>query len=272
MALDLTVLRLTRGNAGRNVKSATLVIALVCTGLATCFGPLGNAHGEDEAKTRIAFVGDSTADGLWGGVTGLIPRQACLKEFEFGRFAKNSTGLTRPDKFNWADEVKRIGESFTPQLFVMSLGLNDLQSVVERGKVTLENSPDYPAKYKSRVTAVLKSATASGAALLWMGLPAMRDAASDRNAREKNGFFAEAIAELAVPTVEFVEPWKLSRSGEDKFASYGPDQSGKMIQIRSSDGLHFTPAGDLLVAAYLWPKIVAILVKGGAKLSEACAS
>jgi hypothetical protein len=252
--------------------SSRVIIALVCTGLATCFGPLGNAHGEDEAKTKVAFVGDSTADGLWGGVTGLIPREACLKGFELGRFAKNSTGLTRPDKFNWADEVKRIGETFKPQLFVMSLGLNDLQSVVERGKVTLENSPDYPAKYKSRVTAVLKSATASGAALLWVGLPAMRDAASDRNAREKNGFFAEAITELAIPTAEFVEPWKLSRSGEDKFASYGPDQSGKMIQIRSSDGLHFTPAGDLLVAAYLWPKIVAILVKGGAKLSEACAS
>jgi hypothetical protein len=249
-----------------------VVAALACTGLAICLGPLASAHGEGEAKTKIAFVGDSTADGLWGGVTGLVPREACLKGFEFGRFAKNSTGLTRPDKFNWVDEVKRIGESFKPQLFVMSLGLNDLQSVVERGKVTLENSPDYPAKYKERVTAVLKSATASDRALLWIGLPAMRDAAADRNAREKNNYFAEAIAEFAVPAVEFVEPWKLSRSGEDKFASFGPDQSGKMIQIRASDGQHFTPAGELLVAAYLWPKIVAILAKSGAKLAEACAS
>jgi uncharacterized protein len=247
-------------------------MTLACTGLAICFGPLGSAQGEGEAKTKIAFVGDSTADGLWGGVTGLIPREACLKGFELGRFAKNSTGLTRPDKFNWADEVKRIGESFKPQVLVMSLGLNDLQSVVERGKVTLENSPDYPARYKDRVTAVLRSATASGAALLWIGLPAMRDSATDRNAREKNNLFAEAITELAVPTVEFVEPWKLNRSGEDKFASFGPDQNGKMIQIRASDGAHFTPAGELLVAAYLWPKIVAILAKSGAKLAEACAS
>jgi hypothetical protein len=72
--------------------------------------------------------------------------------------------------------------------------------------------------------------------------------------------------------VEFVEPWKLGRSGEDRFASFGPDQNGKMIQIRTSDGLHFTSAGELLVAAYLWPKIVAILAKGGAKLAVACAS
>jgi hypothetical protein len=38
------------------------------------------------------------------------------------------------------------------------------------------------------------------------------------------------------------------------------------------DGEHFTPAGDLLVAAYLLPKMTATLVKGGAKLGEACAS
>lgn len=212
------------------------------------------------------------ADGLWGGMTSLVPREACLKGFELGRFAKNSTGLTRPDKFNWADEVRRIDESFRPRLFVMSLGLNDLQSVVAHGKVTLESSPEYPAKYKERVTAVLRSATASGAALLWIGLPAMRDAALDRNAREKNAFFAEVIKELAVPTAEFVEPWKLNRSGEDKFASFGPDQGGRMIQIRASDGQHFTPAGEMLVAAYLWPKIVAMLAKCGARLGDGCAS
>jgi hypothetical protein len=45
-----------------------------------------------------------------------------------------------------------------------------------------------------------------------------------------------------------------------------------MIQIRASDGEHFTPAGDLLVAAYLLPKMTATLAKGGAKLGEACAS
>ena len=56
-----------------------------------------------EPKAKIAFVGDSTADGLWGGVTRLVPHDSCLKgNVELGRFAKNSTGLTRPDRFDWA--------------------------------------------------------------------------------------------------------------------------------------------------------------------------
>jgi hypothetical protein len=248
--------------------------ASVCAALIAALGAAGavGAPVPDDGRVRIAFVGDSTADGLWGGFASIAPREACLKgNVEFGRFARNSTGLTRPERFNWVDEVRRIGDGFRPRLFVMSLGLNDRQSVVEHGKVTPENSPDYPAKYKERVTAVLKSAAASKAALLWVGLAAMREAGADRDAREKNRYFAEAIAEFADPNIQYVSPWKLSPSGEDKFSSYGPDPRGKMIQIRSSDGQHFTSAGDSLVAAYLLPKIVATLAKGGAKLGEDCA-
>jgi uncharacterized protein len=235
---------------------------------------VGAAQGQGDDKGKIAFVGDSTADGMWGGVTRLIPRNACLKgNVELGRFAKNSTGLTRPEKFNWVDELKKIGDSFKPHVLVMSLGLNDRQSVVVGGKVIFESSPEYPAKYKERVTAVLKSAVASKAHLLWIGLPAMRDAAPDKDAREKNRFFAEAIAELGDPSMQYVEPWKLNPAvAEDKFASFGPDETGKMIQIRASDGEHFTPAGELLLAAYLLPKIIATLGKSGVKLGEACAS
>jgi hypothetical protein len=252
---------------------AALALAFVFCALAMSLGGAPTAAVAQETKAKIAFVGDSTSDGLWGGFSALAPRNSCLKgSVDLGRFAKNSTGLTRPERYSWPDEMKRIGDSYKPALFIMSLGLNDRQSVVFGGKVTLDASPDYPARYKERVTAVLKSASASRSSLLWVGLPAMRDAAADRDARAKNRFFAEAIAEFGDSTLQYVPPWRLSPTGEDKFAFYGPDQNGKIIQIRASDGEHFTPAGDLLAAAYLLPKITAILLSRGAKLGDACAS
>src|SRR4029450_6907263 len=142
-----------------------IVVPALCAVLLISIGIVRIAHGQADEKTKAAFIGDSTADGLWGGVGRLVPRDGCLKAVELGRFAKNSTGLTRPERFNWAEEAKRIGESFRPHLFVMSLGLNDRQSVVIGGKVTLDNSPDYPAKYKERIAAVLKSVAESKAAL-----------------------------------------------------------------------------------------------------------
>lgn len=258
----------------RSGTVATLAGAGLALSLALSGAAFAEPESKAEPKVKIAFVGDSTGDGIWGGFTSLVPREACLKSnMELGRFAKNSTGLTRPERFNWVDELKKIGDSFKPQVFVMSLGLNDRQSVVVGGKVIFETSPEYPARYKERVTAVLKSAVASKAHLLWIGLPAMRDAAPDKDAREKNKFFAEAVAELGDPSMQYVEPWKLNPAAvEDKFASFGPDETGKMIQIRASDGEHFSPAGELLVAAYLLPKIIAILAKSGVKLGEACAS
>jgi len=74
------------------------------------------------------------------------------------------------------------------------------------------------------------------------------------------------------PAQQYVPPGRLSPTGEGKFASYGPDQTGKIIQICASDGEHFTPAGEIPVAAYLLPKILAILQARGAKLGDDCAS
>ena len=244
--------------------SAAVFIALAALAALSALGAAHGAPAESESKIRIAFVGDSTSDGYWEGVTLAVGRDACLRgQLEIGRFAKNSTGLTRPDRFDWVNELRRIGESFRPKLFVMSLGLNDTQSVVEHGQITMDSSPLYDEKYKERVTAVLRRAADAKAALLWIGLPAMRAPAADKDAREKNRLFQEAIAAFGVADIQYVEPWKLKGDGTDTFASYGPDQSGRMVQIRSSDGEHFTVAGEVLAAAYMMPRILAALAQDG---------
>jgi hypothetical protein len=225
--------------------------------------PAGAGEGGGESKIKIALVGDSLADGYWEGMTVVVGRDACLRNrIELGRFAKNSTGLTRPDRFDWAGEVGRIGESFKPALFVMSAGLNDRQSVVEHGVITMDNTPAYDDKYKERVAAVLKNAAAVKAGLLWIGLPAMRAPATDKDAREKNRLYEEAIAAFGDRAMQYVEPWKLAAGG-DTFASFGPDQNGRMVQIRTPDGEHFTVAGEALVAVYLLPKILASIAMNG---------
>ena len=249
------------GGAGARVRcvsviAAALLVAFAAVGAISALAR--GARAESESKVRIAFVGDSLSDGYWEGVSVSAGRDACLKnQLEFGRFAKNSTGLTRPDRYDWAVELRRIAESFKPKLFVMSLGLNDRQSVVEHGQITMDDSPLYDDKYKERVTAVLKHAAAAKAALLWIGLPAMRMPVTEKDTRAKNRLFEEAITAFGDPDIQYVEPWKLNAAGADTFASYGPDQNGRMVQIRTPDGEHFTVAGEMLTAAYLLPRIVA---------------
>jgi hypothetical protein len=44
-----------------------------------------------------------------------------------------------------------------------------------------------------------------------------------------------------------------------------------MVQIRTSDGEHFTVAGEDLIGAYLYPKIVAAFEQMGRPLERGCA-
>ena len=243
-------------------RGALVVLAGVLAGLGLALAAAFAGAVENEPKAKVAFVGDSLSDGYWEGVTVVAGRDACLRtHLELGRFAKNSTGLTRPDKLDWATEIKRVGDSFKPNLFVMSVGLNDRQSVVEHGQITMDNTPPYDDKYKERITAVLKNAAATKASLLWVGLPAMRAAVTDKDTRDKNRLYAEAITAFGAPNLQYVEPWKLN--GTDSFASFGPDQNGRMVQIRTPDGEHFTVAGEVLTAVYLLPRILAILAANG---------
>jgi hypothetical protein len=209
-----------------------------------------------EGKIKIAFVGDSSADGLWGGVTRVVTRDACLKDqFEALRLAKNGTGLTRPDKFDWVAEVASMAEKHKPTIYVISLGLNDRQSVVLGGQVTALESAEYADRYRERAAAMIKTATASGAGVIWVSLAAMREAPANADALAKNRLFA-AAAEGAGAGVNYVDRRKFDLVGGETFNSYGPDKSGSMIQIRQADGVHFTNAAEDMAAAELLPRIL----------------
>ena len=276
------------GRADRRTGLATpsrpvlrIVAALACCIAAALPGEL--RAGTDPAPkdksapkivSKIAFAGDSIVDNYWEGILRVISANPCLKtSVELGRFAHNGTGLSRGDKLYWPREVRKIGDTFKPNLFVLSVGLNDRQFIVDgSGARTAWGAPDWTDKYRAQVVEFIKGAAASKAAVLFVGLPVVRDTAENTDLQEKNKMFAEAVAAAGAANVRYVEPWKLKDSGVDSFASYGPDRNGKTVQIRTSDGEHFTVAGEDLVAAYLYPRIVTAFDQMGRRLDRACAS
>lgn len=206
---------------------------------------------EPARRIRIAFAGDSLVDNFWAGVDRVVDANSCLKNnLELGRFARNSTGLTRGDKLYWPREIKRIGETFKPNLFVISIGVNDRQ------------------KYRLEVLEFLKGATASKAAVLWFGLPVMRNAVDNNDATEKNKMYADAVAKLGMNNVQYAEPWRLHAGAADTYAASAKGKNGKLQSIRTTDGQHFTTAGEDLLAAFAMPKIVAALSDASIQLGQ----
>jgi hypothetical protein len=218
-----------------------------------------SAHAASSEQMRIAFVGDSMADGVWGGIQRRISKDVCLRQtLRTGRYGEIGTGLARADKFNWPTKVKTIMGEFHPHLFVVSFGLNDRNPVVEAGgkkRIDLTN-PDWAAAYKEQVAAFLQSAASAQAGVIWLGIPVLRDEVSNKDALEKNAIFKTTVNQMQDKRLVYVEPWKLATSGEESFQPYFTDTSGSRIQLRATDGIHFTGAGYDLIANYLWPRMI----------------
>lgn len=252
-------------------SSSKILTAIVAATL-----PLAaTAYAQNAPKSepvRIAFVGDSMADGLWQGVTRTIAKNSCLKAMiETHRFGQNGTGLTRLDKFNWPREVLNIGKRQKVDIYVVSVGLNDRNPIVDpAGKGAQYLSAEWPDAYRDKISTLLNNATSMKASVVWLGIPSLRDSASDKEAKEKNALYAETIKGLNDPSVRYVEPWRIKPEGEDPFATYGPGEDGKLIALRTADGSHFTPAGYDLLGAYLYPKIAESLRQRGVDVEKLC--
>jgi len=256
--------------AASALGAACLVLGLILPLAATQGRAATATGGEASSKIRIAFAGDSIVDNYWSGIERIVDANACLKNtVELGRFARNGTGLNRGDRVYWPREIKRIDDVFKPTLSVVSIGLNDRQFIVDgNGARTAWGAPDWTDKYRHELDEFLKAAVASKAVVLMVGMPAMREAIDNTDIDGKNAMFADAIAALGDPNLRYIEPWRLHAAGTETFASYGPDKSGRLVQIRTPDGQHFTVAGEDLAAGYLFPKIVEALDAAGKNLDQ----
>ena len=261
-------------------RSPTVRLAgvLACAALALSLGVVGAAHSQSEPKSepnksepnksepnksepksKIAFIGDSTGDGLWGGASGLLPREACLKSHvELGRFCEEQHGIDPAGKI----QLGRTKWGESPRASSRNCSSCRSASTTANRSWISGRSRWRPPRLSCEVQGARhRRAQERGRGqgrLLWVGLPAMREAAADRDAREKNKLFAEAIAEFGDSRSNMWRPGGSTESGRTSSRPFGPDQTGKIIQIRASDGEHFTPAGELFVAAYLLPKMTAI--------------
>jgi hypothetical protein len=105
--------------------------------------------------------------------------------------------------------------------------------------------------------------------MLVMGLPVMLDPAANADATEKNSLFAEAVAHVASPRAVYVPPWE-SRPGVDEYKPFLPNANNAMVQVRASDGVHFTTAGYDMVMDAFYPSIMESLKQRGRDVADEC--
>jgi lysophospholipase L1-like esterase len=194
-------------------------------------------------KLRVVIVGDSLAAGV-GYIAGRVFRPSLVDIQQHGRV---STGLARPDYFDWFAAMGQIVQGYDPDLVLVMIGENDFQSLqTPSGKLeTPSGTPDWPLSYQERAEALMRIATQGGARVVWIGLPVQREPKRWKFIQRQNRLFEEASTRVG--DVAFLDAWELFNAPDGGYTAFYRE-GGRVEEIREADGLHFTATGyELLV-------------------------
>ena len=162
--------------------------------------------------------------------------------------ARISTGLTRPDYFDWPQHLIDIVNQQNPEVMVIMFGANDAQRMKLDGKVYDVNTPEWQAEYRRRVDAVMGFLTQGGTRhVYWVGQPVMRSGDFDQKQIILEGIFREEAEKH--PGVTFIHIRTMFAGPDGAFSAYLADANGKQVLMRAQDGIHFSLAGANRVAA-----------------------
>jgi hypothetical protein len=188
---------------------------------------------------RIYLAGDSLAQG-WGQV--LQGQLAGSAVYDVDEHVKVSSGLTRPDFFNWPDALQEDVDSYQPQVVVVTFGGNDGQPLRDDdGDYHDVTSPEWAEVYGARTGAVMDYLGANGRKLIWVGVP---NAKSESLNQRMEIIRRVAMAEAAKrPHVTYVDAWELFQGPAGGFAEYVIDDDGVAKPMRANDGYHMSFTG-----------------------------
>lgn len=195
---------------------------------------------------RIWVAGDSLAEVPGEGIERLSSRDLDVIGIE----SRLSTGLARPDLYNWFTRFQQVIATIHPQVAILSFGADDahgLMTGVPAGEtVGPFGSPSWIAEYRRRVDGVTRELNAAGIRTIWLGLP-FPDGPGFRQSFPVLNRILASVARAHAADSSFVDTWNMFEGAHGRYSAY-LRVNGKLTLLRLPDGVHYTAAGGDLIA------------------------
>ena len=179
----------------------------------------------------------------------LADRLARTRKAEAETEFRFSSGLARPDFYDWPARLTEIVAEQDPDVFIVMFGANDGQNIAARGKVLAFGSREWEQEYRRRVDAVIDILSGDGRQVYWVGQPIARAADFDAKMQVLNDIYADQAK--GRPGVTYIDTRALFAGEDGGYAAYLEDASGQSVLMRQQDGVHLTRAGGERLAAVL---------------------
>ena len=194
---------------------------------------------------RLYIGGDSMAEQVGEG---FLQLEAPDKRVRVQADGRASTGLTRPDYFDWPARLMAVlAEKPAPQVLIMMFGANDAQPIMTSHGPAGAGSAAWRSEYRSRVARVMSLLAASGDDVYWLGQPLTRSTSFNQYMSMLDAIYSSEASQH--PPLTFVDTRPLLADSHGHYADYLPDRDGSPVLMRASDGIHLSLAGTRRVAA-----------------------
>ncbi|WNG18062.1 DUF459 domain-containing protein [Cystobacter fuscus] len=237
-----------------------LIRALVCLALlwsVTVRAEEGRPDAAARSRT-VLLLGDSLIVTSFGeSLEQLLNAQPGLRAV---RRAKSSTGLARPDFFDWMKVGREEVERHQPDVVVVILGGNDGQGLTdEQGKAKVQwGVSGWEAAYQQRATEFLRTLSAPGRKVLWVELPFTGLPRFERKLEIIRRVLREAVRSDSASTHLETRPFFVDARGH--LLREAPVEGfRKPMRLRMADGVHFTVAGGRYFANKVHPVVMSLL-------------
>lgn len=193
---------------------------------------------------KVLLVGDSMMQGVAPYVMSALRKQYAAEATDL---SKHSTGLAYPGFFNWPETIKEHLAKTQFKALVIFLGANDTWDIIYKGKSIAIGNEFWRNLYSERVESILSYAQEHAVQVIWLGAPPM--------GRDKMNKYVPALNQVYQTSVDKFKPLAVFSPTADRLSSDGltfskfltlPDQGE--IMVRTNDGVHFTPAGQKIIA------------------------
>ena len=160
---------------------------------------------------------------------------------------RNSTGLARPDFFNWPAEFLDVTAEDDPELVVLFMGGNDWQTMENAEGVLLRRGSDaWRSEWAWRMQIAFDVLAAPHRHIVWVGLPPARSEPFDVGYPQINDI--SWLVTLTRSDVTMVDIWDLFGGDGPYQESVSPPTGGDALRVRQEDGIHLNRRGSRWVA------------------------
>lgn len=227
------------------MRSVCLLIVLLAT--------LGQAHARDwrapepwpEASPRALLIGDSN---LYGPIGGVVQEGLVASGYAVWRRARPSTGLSRPDRFDWFEHAREMIDEARPAVVVTQFGGNDVLYLRWRGdrrrRVPFRDEVAWSREYGERVRDFLTLLAGDGRKVVLLS-PTNRGIGQAQVERVRS---VQREVARGVPGVTFVDMFPLTSDDDGRWLR-AVVEDGRRVVVRRWDTVHFNEAGGHIIGA-----------------------